>query len=104
MYYSKQQREAMASAGKADKVRQDFLSIAVNGIENVKGLALEPGLKEAWRDIEANYIINAEKMQKAVKNSAFRLWHIKTLKRQYHKSGYGTARATRPPAFPRETV
>ncbi len=64
MYYSKQQREAMASAGKADKVRQDFLSIAVNGIENVKGLALEPGLKEAWRDIEANYIINAEEMQK----------------------------------------
>ena len=64
MYYSKQQREAMANAGKADKVRQDFLSIAVNGIENVKGLALEPGLKEAWRDIEANYIINAEEMQK----------------------------------------
>ena len=54
----------MSGVGKADAVRQEFVSIAVNGIENVKGLALEPGLKDAWRDIEANYIIATEEMQK----------------------------------------
>ena len=50
--------------GKAAKIRDQFVSTTVNGIENVKGLALEPGLKDAWRDIEANYIIEAEKVQK----------------------------------------
>ena len=45
-------------------MRQEFISVSVNGIENVKGLALEPGLKEQWRDIEANYIIAADEMQK----------------------------------------
>ena len=30
---------------KADAKRQEFISVAVNGIENVKGLALEPNLK-----------------------------------------------------------
>jgi len=64
MYYSKKQRDAMIGVSKADSIRKEFVSIAVNGIENVKGLALEPGLKEAWRDIEANYIIAAEEMQK----------------------------------------
>jgi len=64
IYYSRKQREAMSGVGKADAVRQEFVSIAVNGIENVKGLALEPGLKDAWRDIEANYIIATEEMQK----------------------------------------
>ena len=44
--------------------KSDQAILEKNGIENVKGLALEPGLKEAWRDIEANYIINAEEMQK----------------------------------------
>ena len=29
-----------------------------------KGLALEPGLKDQWRDIEANYILAADEMQK----------------------------------------
>ena len=33
-------------------------------LENVKGLALEPGLREAWRDIEAKYILASENMQK----------------------------------------
>tara|TARA_B100000886_G_scaffold310663_1_gene245541 strand:+ start:306 stop:2465 length:2160 start_codon:yes stop_codon:yes gene_type:complete len=64
MFYSKKQREAMSGVGKADAVRQEFVSITVNGIENVKGLALEPGLRDAWRDIEANYLIAAEEMQK----------------------------------------
>ncbi len=64
MYYSKQQREAMSSLAKADGVRQEFISLTVNGIENVKGLALEPGLREAWRDIEAKYILASENMQK----------------------------------------
>ena len=64
MYYSKKQRDAMSSVGKADSQRQEFISVCVNGIENVKGLALEPGLKDQWRDIEANYILAADEMQK----------------------------------------
>jgi ATP-binding cassette subfamily B protein len=64
MYYSKKQRDAMGAVNKAEAVRQEFISVSVNGIENVKGLALEPGLKEQWRDIEANYIVAADEMQK----------------------------------------
>ncbi|MAH78854.1 MAG: hypothetical protein CMP41_02855 [Rickettsiales bacterium] len=64
MYFSKKQRDAIGPMGKAAKIRDQFVSTTVNGIENVKGLALEPGLKDAWRDIEANYIIEAEKVQK----------------------------------------
>ncbi len=62
--YTAKQREAMGGVGKADAQRQEFVSVAVNGIENVKGLALEPGLKDTWRDIEANYVIASEEMQK----------------------------------------
>ena len=54
----------MGALSKADAMRQEFISVSVNGIENVKGLALEPGLKDQWREIEANYIIAADEMQK----------------------------------------
>ena len=64
MIYSKKQRDSMGALSKADAIRQEFISVSVNGIENVKGLALEPGLKDQWRDIEANYIIAADEMQK----------------------------------------
>jgi ATP-binding cassette subfamily B protein len=64
MYYSKKQRESLIDQSKADTKRQEFVSVAVNGIENVKGLALEPNLKDKWRDLEANYIISNEDMQK----------------------------------------
>ena len=43
MFYSKKQRDAMGGLAKADAQRQEFISVCVNGIENVKGLALEPG-------------------------------------------------------------
>ena len=46
MYYSKKHRETLIGQTKADSKRQEFISVAVNGIENVKGLALEPNLKE----------------------------------------------------------
>ena len=36
----------MGALSKADSIRQEFISVSVNGIENVKGLALEPGLKD----------------------------------------------------------
>ena len=64
MYYSKKQRDAMGGVGKAESQRQEFISVCVNGIENVKGLALEPGLRDEWRDLEANYIIASDEMQK----------------------------------------
>ena len=64
MFYSKKQRDAMGGLAKADAQRQEFISVCVNGIENVKGLALEPGLKDQWRDIEANYIVASDEMQK----------------------------------------
>ena len=54
----------MGALSKADAMRQEFISVSVNGIENVKGLALEPGLRDQWREIEANYIIAADEMQK----------------------------------------
>ena len=64
MFYSKKQRDSLADLSKAESKRQEFISVAVNGIENVKGLALEPNLKDQWRDLEANYIIANEEMQK----------------------------------------
>mgnify|MGYP003318793263 CR=1 FL=1 len=64
MFYSKKQRDSLAGLSKAESKRQEFISVAVNGIENVKGLALEPGLKDQWRDIEANYIVASDEMQK----------------------------------------
>ena len=39
MYYSKKHRETLIGQTKADSKRQEFISVAVNGIENVKGLA-----------------------------------------------------------------
>ena len=71
MFLSKKQRDSSLALNKAEKARQEFISVTVNGIENVKGLALEPGLKDAWRDIEASYIVASEKFQKknAVLNS-----------------------------------
>ena len=56
MYYSKKQRDAMGGVAKAEAQRQEFISVCVNGIENVKGLALEPALRDQWRDLEASYI------------------------------------------------
>ena len=64
MFYSKKQRDSLSGLSKAECQRQEFISVAVNGIENVKGLALEPNLKDQWRDLEANYIIANEEMQK----------------------------------------
>jgi len=64
MYFSTKQRDAIGRLSKADAQRQEFISVCVNGIENVKGLALEPGLKDQWRDIEANYIMASDEMQK----------------------------------------
>ena len=69
MYFSKKQRDASGPLGKASKLRDEFVSTTVNGIENVKGLALEPGLKDAWRDVEANYILEAENVQKNSRSS-----------------------------------
>ena len=62
--YSKRQRDSMGKLSKAEAKRQEFISVSVNGIENVKGLALEPSLKEQWRELEANFIIASEDMQK----------------------------------------
>ena len=62
--YSKRQRDSMGKVSKAEAKRQEFISVSVNGIENVKGLALEPTLKEQWRELEANFIIASEDMQK----------------------------------------
>tara|TARA_E500000178_G_scaffold16468_1_gene15780 strand:- start:1467 stop:3626 length:2160 start_codon:yes stop_codon:yes gene_type:complete len=62
--YSKRQRDSIGKLSKAEAKRQEFISISVNGIENVKGLALEPSLKEQWRELEANFIIASEDMQK----------------------------------------
>ena len=62
--YSKRQRDSMGKVSKAEDKRQEFISVSVNGIENVKGLALEPTLKEQWRELEANFIIASEDMQK----------------------------------------
>ena len=62
--YSKRQRDSMGKVSKAEAKRQEFISVSVNGIENVKGLALEPTLKEKWRELEANFIIASEEIKK----------------------------------------
>ena len=64
LIYSKRQRDSMGKLSKAEAKRQEFISVSVNGIENVKGLALEPSLKEQWRELEASFIIASEDMQK----------------------------------------
>ena len=64
MFLSKKQRDSSLALNKAEKARQEFISVCVNGIENVKGLALEPGLKDEWRNIEANYISASDEMQR----------------------------------------
>ena len=64
MYFSKKQRDAAIKMSKTDTARQEFVSVAVDGIENVKGLALELSIKDAWREVEANYIIANEELQK----------------------------------------
>ena len=63
MFFTKKSRDASIAMNKSESKRQEFVSVAVHGIENVKGLALEPSIKDAWRDIEASYIITAEKLQ-----------------------------------------
>ena len=63
MYFTKKSKDASIAMSKSETRRQEFVSVAVNGIENVKGLALEPSIKDAWREIEANYIVAAEKLQ-----------------------------------------
>ena len=64
MFFSKKHRDAAIVTTKNDIKRQNFVAVAVDGIENVKGLALEPSIKEAWREIEANFIIASENSQK----------------------------------------
>ncbi|MDC3091416.1 ATP-binding cassette domain-containing protein, partial [Rickettsiales bacterium] len=64
MYFTKVQRDASIGMSQSDAKRQELVSIAVDGIENVKGLALEPSIKDAWRDVEASYIIASENFQK----------------------------------------
>ena len=64
MFFSKKHRDAAIITTKSDIKRQNFVAVAVDGIENVKGLALEPSIKEAWREIEANFIIASENSQK----------------------------------------
>ena len=39
MFYSKKQERFFIGQTKADSKRQEFISVAVNGIENVKGLS-----------------------------------------------------------------
>ena len=63
MYFTKKSKDASIAMSKSEARRQEFVSVAVNGIENVKGLALEPSIRDAWREIEANYIVAAEKLQ-----------------------------------------
>ena len=74
MYYSKKQRDAMSSVGKADSQRQEFISVCVNGIENVKGLALRTNTKRSMERFEANYILAADEMQK--KSSVLKQYFI----------------------------
>ena len=62
--YSKRQRESMGKLSKAEAKRQEFISVSVNGIENVKGLALEPTLKEQWRELGGKLYFASEDMQK----------------------------------------
>ena len=56
-------KKALGVSSRLDRQRQDLLSVVVNGIENVKGLALERSLRDAWRDAEAEYLLANEKTQ-----------------------------------------
>ena len=60
---SNRHRRALGLSSRHDRKRQDLLAVVVNGIENVKGLALEPSLREVWRDAEAEYLLSNEKTQ-----------------------------------------
>ena len=71
--FTQKNRRVNGGVGKAESKRQEFISVSVNGIENVKGLALEPGLKDQWRELEANYILANEEMQK--KSSVLKILH-----------------------------
>ena len=63
IFASSRHRRALGLSSRHDRKRQDLLSVVVNGIENVKGLALEPSLREVWRDAEAEYLLSNEKTQ-----------------------------------------
>ena len=63
IFASNRHRRALGLSSRHDRKRQDLLSVVVNGIENVKGLALEPSLREVWRDAEAEYLLSNEKTQ-----------------------------------------
>ena len=56
-------KQAQMESGQLERKRQDLLSGVVNGIENVKGLALEPSLRAHWRETEAAYLLANEKTQ-----------------------------------------
>ena len=56
-------KQALMESGQLERKRQDLLSGVVNGIENVKGLALEPSLRAHWRETEAAYLLANEKTQ-----------------------------------------
>ena len=56
-------KQALIESGKLERKRQDLLSGVINGIENVKGLALEPSLRAHWRETEAAYLLANEKTQ-----------------------------------------
>ena len=64
MFYSKKQRDSLAGLSKADAKRQEFISVAVNGIENVKGLALEPNLRDQWRDLKLITFLQTKRCKK----------------------------------------
>ena len=63
IFTGNRQRKAFGVSSRLDRRRQELLSVVVNGIENVKGLALEPSLREVWRDAEAEYLLANEKTQ-----------------------------------------
>ncbi len=56
-------RKALGVSSGLDNRRQELLTVVVDGIENVKGLALEPSLREAWREAEAEFLLANEKTQ-----------------------------------------
>ena len=58
-----QHRKALAKSSQIERKKQDLLSGVVNGIENVKGLALEPSMRDLWRETEAEYLLTNEKTQ-----------------------------------------
>ena len=56
-------KKSLINSGQLERKRQDLLSGVVNGIENVKGLALEPSLRDQWRETEAAYLVANEKTE-----------------------------------------